>query len=285
LIEKIRTFFEFVKFEHTIFALPFAYIGAILAARGVPDGATWFWITLAMVGARTAGMGWNRIIDREIDAKNPRTQNRALQTGRITLPQAKVLVTLSLLVLIFAAWQLHPICLALFPVALFLLWIYSYVKRFHWATHLVLGLVLACAPIGGWVAVEGRLTFLSLLLGSFVLFWVAGFDVMYACQDVAFDQRSRVHSLPSRFGVSRSLQVSAFFHLMAMACLVFLGVAGSLGMVFWIGWVVVAFILLMEHRLISPQDLSRINQAFFTLNGWVSVVFFVAVFMECAWRR
>ena len=281
----LKTWFEFVKFEHTLFALPFAYLGAVLAQRGIPPFSKWFWIALAMVGARTAGMALNRIIDREIDAKNPRTKDRALQKNVITLPQAKFLVFFSLFLLLFSAWQLNPFCRALAPLALFLLFSYSYIKRFSWSTHFVLGLVLACAPIGGWVAIDGRLPLLPILLGGSVLFWVAGFDVIYACQDVPFDRTFGIHSLPARFGVARALFFSTLFHLISLALLLCVGLLGKLGPVFWVGWALAALILLAEHRLISPHDLSRVNQAFFVMNGWVSAILFAAVFVDRAWIK
>lgn len=279
----LKTWFEFVKFEHTIFALPFAYGGAVLAQKGIPPLSKWLWLTLAMVGARTAGMALNRIVDRGIDAQNPRTQNRPLQTGLLHLSQARGLVVLSIGLLLMAAWQLNPLCLLLSPVALLLLSTYSYMKRFSWLTHFVLGLVLACAPIGGWIAITGRLAMLPILLGGAVLFWVAGFDVIYTCQDVAFDQRAGIHSLPVRVGIGRALLFSTLFHLVSLLLLLTVGVLEHLGPFFWAGWMAVAAILSVEHRLISPGDLSRVNQAFFVMNGWVSVLFFAAVFMDIAW--
>jgi len=285
MMGKLRIYLEFVKFEHTIFALPFAYLGAVLAQRGIPPISKWVWITLAMVGARTAGMSLNRIIDRNIDARNPRTKGRALQEGLIHLSQAKFLVWVSLFLLLFSAWKLNPLCLWFSPLALFLLVFYSYVKRFSVSTHFVLGLVLACAPIGGWVAIEGKLPLLPVLLGGSVLFWVAGFDVIYACQDIAFDKTFGIHSLPARFGVARALFFSTLFHLISLALLFFVGLLGKLGPVFWVGWALAALILLVEHRLISPHDLSRVNQAFFVMNGWVSAILFVAVFVDRAWLR
>ena len=281
----IQTWFEFVKFEHTLFALPFAYLGAVLAQRGIPPVSKWFWITLAMVGARTAGMSLNRIVDRAIDASNPRTKGRALQQGLIRLSDAKSLVWISLFLLLFSAWKLNPLCLWLSPFAFFLLVFYSYVKRFSASTHFVLGLVLACAPIGGWIAIEGRLPLLPILLGGAVLFWVAGFDVIYACQDVTFDKTFGIHSLPARFGVARALFFSTLFHLISLALLLAVGFLGKLGPVFWAGWALAALILLVEHRLISPHDLSRVNQAFFVMNGWVSAILFAAVFVDRVWLK
>ena len=276
----LKTYLEFVKFEHTIFALPFAYMGALLAEGGFPPFSKWLWITLAMVGARTAGMSLNRILDREFDRENPRTKNRPLQNGRMTLRQAKGLTCVAILLFVISAWSLHPLCLSLIPLALFFLFIYSYMKRFSWTTHFVLGLVLACAPVGGWMAVTGRLSAVSLLLGGAVLFWVAGFDVIYACQDLGFDQKRGIHSLPVRVGIDRALSLSTQFHLLSLLLFLGVGVLAFLGTFFWIGWGVISIILLVEHRLISPHDLSRVNQAFFTMNGWVSVILFAAVLAD-----
>ena len=281
----LKTWLEFVTFEHTIFALPFAYLGAILAARGVPPFSKWVWMTLAMVGARTAGMGLNRIIDREIDAKNPRTKNRPLQRGEIRLSWARLLVLCSILLLLFAAWRLNPLCLVLSPLALFFLSTYSYMKRFSWATHFVLGLVLACAPVGGWIAVTGQIGATPVLLGGAVLFWVAGFDVIYTCQDVVFDREAGVHSLPVRVGVARALFFSGLFHGLSFLFLFAVGLLNASGLFFWIGLGMVSFILFIEHRMISPRDLSRVNRAFFVMNGWVSVVLFIAVFADRVWFR
>jgi len=283
LQKRLRVYLEFVKFEHTVFALPFAYMGAILAREGIPPFSKWFWITLAMIGARTAGMSLNRIIDREIDARNPRTKNRALQRGEIRLSQAETLTGFSIILLVLAAWRLNPLCLLLSPLALLLLSVYSYMKRLSWLTHFVLGSVLACAPIGGWIAVTGHLDTLPLLLGGVVLFWVAGFDVIYTCQDVAFDQEAGIHSLPARLGIGRSLFLSTGFHMVSLLFLLAIGLLRSLGPFFWIGWGLVSLILLIEHRLISPQDLSRVNQAFFVMNGWVGVILFVAILIDMVW--
>jgi len=258
-------------------------MGAILAREGIPPFSKWFWITLAMIGARTAGMSLNRIIDREIDARNPRTKNRALQRGEIRLSQAETLTGFSIILLVLAAWRLNPLCLLLSPLALLLLSVYSYMKRLSWLTHFVLGSVLACAPIGGWIAVTGHLDTLPLLLGGVVLFWVAGFDVIYTCQDVAFDQEAGIHSLPARLGIGRSLFLSTGFHMVSLLFLLAIGLLRSLGPFFWIGWGLVSLILLIEHRLISPQDLSRVNQAFFVMNGWVGVILFVAILIDMVW--
>ncbi len=283
VITRIKILLEFVKFEHTLFALPFAYLGAILAKEGMPSPREWFWITMAMVGARSAGMGLNRIIDRDLDAANPRTQVRPLQTKRITLAQAKALVIGALLLFILSAVMLKPICLLLLPLATTFLFLYSYVKRFSWATHFVLGTVLACAPIGGWVAIRGELNLIPILLGFSVLFWVAGFDIIYTTQDYDVDRRQGIHSLPAQLGISKALSVSRLLHLISFVLVASVGVLEKLGLLFWLGFLGAGMFLIWEHRLIHPEDLSGVNQAFFVMNGWVSVVLFAAVLLDKVW--
>ena len=223
-MRRILTYLEFVKFEHTLFALPFAYLGALLAKKGIPSPKEWFWITMAMVGARSAGMGLNRMIDRKLDAANPRTCTRPLQTKRMTLGEARLLVAGSFFLLVFSCIALKPICLFLLPLGGVLLFLYSYVKRFSWMTHFILGMVLACAPIGGWVAILGRLEFIPILLGLSVLFWVAGFDILYSCQDYDSDRRLGLHSLPTKIGIARALKASRLLHLVSAVLLMLVGI-------------------------------------------------------------
>ncbi|MFH1097550.1 MAG: UbiA-like polyprenyltransferase [Candidatus Desantisbacteria bacterium] len=274
ILNKLMSFVELVKFEHTIFALPFAYLGAILACEGIPSLYYWIWITLAMVGARTAGMALNRLIDRYIDAKNPRTQNRALPKGLIPLWQAWLLVCGSFILLLFSAYKLNLLCLILSPFAVALLVIYSWLKRWTWLSHLGLGLVLACAPIGGWMAIQERLDIVPLLLGLGVLFWVAGFDIIYGTQDVDFDRQAGLYSIPQSFGITNALLISRFFHIFTVVALLMIGVLDNLGLYYWFGVITTTILLIYEHRLVSPTDLSRVNQAFFTINGWISVGLF-----------
>ena len=285
VITRIKILLEFVKFEHTLFALPFAYLGAILAKEGMLSPREWFWITMAMVTARTAGMGLNRIIDRDLDAANPRTRIRPLQTNRMTLYEAKGLVIGALSLFIVSAVMLKPVCLWLLPLATTFLFLYSYVKRFSWATHLVLGLVLACAPIGGWVAIRGRLDLVPILLGLSVLCWVAGFDIIYATQDCDVDRRQGIHSLPAQLGIAKALSVSRLLHLVSFVLIASVGIAEKLGILFWLGFLGAGIFLIWEHRLVHPEDLSRVNQAFFVMNGWVSVVLFAVVFLDKVWGR
>lgn len=275
-MKQLRILLEMIKFEHTLFALPFAFLGMLLAAGGWPPWRTVFWITLAMVGARSAAMGFNRLVDRKIDAANPRTAGRALPAGLLTPRAVALFVAASSALLVAAAWQLNPLALALSPLALAILFLYSYTKRFTWAAHLVLGLSLAGAPLGAWIAVRGDVTALPLLLAAAVLLWVAGFDILYALQDVDFDRRSHLHSIPARFGVVGALWISAFLHLALLAVLAVLPrLEPRLGAAYWIGWAGCALLLAFQHWVVRPDDLSRLNAAFFTANGALSVWLFV----------
>jgi len=277
---RLKTYLDFVKFEHTLFALPFAYLGAILAERGIPSFYDWFWITMAMVGARTAGMALNRIVDRDLDALNPRTRNRPLQTKQMTLAEAQFLVGVAFVLLVISALMLDPLCLSLLPIAAALLFLYSYVKRFSWLTHFVLGLVLACAPVGAWMAVQGQLGGVPILLGLAVVCWVAGFDIIYACQDYEHDRQQRIHSLPVRVGIGKALGISRLLHLGCLGLIVSVGLLSRLGLVFWIGLLGAALFLWRQHRLVSVGDLSRLNEAFFVMNASLSIVLFIAVFLD-----
>jgi 4-hydroxybenzoate polyprenyltransferase len=266
-----KLFGDLVKFEHTVFALPFAYVGCLMAADGRPSAAQWLWVTLAMVGARTAGMTFNRLIDRHIDARNPRTRDRAIPAGRISPRLALGLAIASLALLLEAAAHLSPLALALSPLAVALLVGYSYLKRFTPYAHLGLGLVLACAPAGGWVAIRGTLDLAPCLVAAAVVLWVAGFDVLYACLDVDFDRVEGLHSIPARFGVGRALSLARLMHLGAVVLLGAAGLTLGLGPVYFAGIGVAAVLLGWEHTLVRPDDLTKMDQAFFTMNGWVSV--------------
>jgi len=270
------TYGRMIKFGHSIFALPFAFSGAALA--GVKTGILpeqVFWIVVAMVGARSAAMGFNRLIDREMDAANPRTANRELPRGVISPLAVKVLVLISSFVLLLAAYILNPLCLKLSPVALGIVFLYSYSKRFTWATQLFLGVALALAPVGAWIAVTGRLDVEILLLGSAVLMWVAGFDVIYSCQDSEFDKQFGMYSIPQRFGVVKSLIIARIFHLIAFVLMMGVGQVFNLGMVYFVGVFAVGGLLVYEHVLVRNQDLSKAGMASLTMNGVVSVVYFL----------
>lgn len=276
----MKTFFEMIKFEHTVFALPFAYLGMVMARKTWPGWGVFLGVTLAMVGARTAGMTLNRLVDRAIDAKNPRTKGRALVTGAFSVRAAWLVVGISLVALFAAASALNPLCLQLSPVAFALLLGYHYVKRFSYLCHFVLGLVLGMAPLGGWIAVTGEFSWVPVLLTLAVTGWVAGFDILYALQDVEFDRSNGLHSVPVRFGVQQALRISTWSHVAAVLFLALFAVAAQLGVLYAAGVLVTAILLKIEHVLIGDGDLSRLNTAFFTINGWVGILLFVFAFLE-----
>lgn len=260
-----------IKFSHTVFALPFALLSAILAARGVPPARTLLLVLLAMVGARSAAMSFNRIVDRELDAKNPRTRMREIPAGSISVRTAALFCAASIALFLAASALLSPLCLALAPVALLVVLGYSYTKRFTAGSHLVLGLALAIAPVGAWIAVTGRFALLPFLLGFAVLFWVAGFDVIYSLQDEEFDRRSGLRSLPARLGARGALVVSTLFHAATLVLLFAVFVLARGGPLFGAGVVLSGVFLVRQHAIVSPRDLSRVDAAFFTANGWLSV--------------
>ena len=280
-LRKLRIFLDAIKFEHTIFALPFAYLGMALAARahhGWPGLDKLIWITLAMAGARTLAMTLNRLIDARMDAQNPRTANRALPKKQLGAGEMVVFSVIAAAVLAFSAWQLNPLCFALAPVALLFLVGYSYTKRFTWLCHLALGLTDGIAPIGGWLAVSPTISVANLLppflLGLAVAAWVGGFDLIYACQDVAFDRAHGLHSIPARFGTTRALQISEMAHGASVGLLAAVGGILALAWPFWIAVGVAAWLLIWEHRLVKPDDFSQLDVAFFNMNGYLAVSVF-----------
>ena len=262
-----------IKWEHSVLTLPFGLTGAVLAARGIPGGWKLLWIAVALVAARSAAMAFNRLDDHEIDAANPRTKMRALPAGHLSRPFVVVFVIVSSAVFAGAAWELNRLSFYLCPVALAVILLYSYTKRFTRWSHLVLGLAMGIAPAGGWVAVRGTLDPQVLLLIAAVIFWGGGFDVLYACQDYDFDCGADVHSVPKYFGIARSLWIARVFHLITLALLATLVYALQLGPIAIAGVVVVALLLAYEHSLVKPHDLSRLNAAFFTMNGIISMIF------------
>jgi 4-hydroxybenzoate polyprenyltransferase len=270
-----RNLLEAVKFEHTIFALPFAYLGMILASRGTPTWQQLLWITIAMVAARTLAMSANRVIDRRLDAANPRTAQRALPRGILSPEQMIALCAVSLIVFLFAAWQLNDLCLKLAPLAAIIVVGYSYTKRFTWMSHFILGVSDGIAPIGGWLAVSGEFSLAPVLLGLAVALWIGGFDVIYACQDVDFDRRHGLKSIPASFGIAAALASSAAAHALTVALLVVVGLLLGLSPVYYVGVAIAVALLVWEHRLVSPSDLSRLNVAFFNVNGYIAVIVFV----------
>jgi 4-hydroxybenzoate polyprenyltransferase len=277
---KVRLTLEMIKFEHSVFALPFALTGALLAAResGFGLAQLWgklAWIAVAMVGARSAAMAFNRLIDADIDARNPRTQLRHIPAGLLSAAFGWGFVAVSSLIFLLAAYELNPLCFRLAPVALGIVFTYSFTKRFTSFSHLVLGFALGIAPAAAWIAIRGSLDPRILWLTAAVTFWTAGFDIIYACQDYEFDTDAGLFSLPRRFGVAGALWISRLLHVLMLACLLELAHSLQLGAFSIAGIAVVAALLIYEHRLVKADDLSRVNAAFFTMNGYVSVLFFL----------
>ncbi len=282
--KQISLFLELVKFEHTIFALPFAYLGMVLAAEGWPTLEEFVWITVAMAAARTVAFAVNRAADRFYDSRNPRTANRPIPRGAMSASTAWGVAAAAGSVLAFSAWELNDLCFKLFPLALVFLIGYSYTKRFTWLSHWVLGFTDGMAPVGAWIAVRPTLTNpVPWLLLAAVTFWIAGFDLIYACQDTEFDREMGLHSLPARFGNGAALLWAKMCHLLTI---IFLGAAGwiaGLGVLYWIGLVAAAAMLAYENSIVKPDDLSRVNLAFFTMNGYVSITVFVAAILGMLW--
>ncbi len=275
LYGKFRTTLEMIKFEHSVFALPFALTGALLAERAWPAWQQLLWIVIAMVGARSAAMTFNRIADLRFDALNPRTRMRPLPAGRLSLSFAVGFTIASCAVFVLAAYELNRLAFELSPIALGMILGYSYAKRITWLSHLGIGVCLGVSPIAAWIALRGDLKPGILLLGGAVTLWVAGFDLIYACQDVEFDRREGLKSFPSRFGIAAALRGSAALHLLMLGLLIAVARVEHLGWLAGLGLALVALLLAYEHRLVKPTDLSRLNAAFFTLNGYISVLLFV----------
>jgi len=285
ILHNLRVTLEMIKWEHSVFALPFALCGAMLAANGLPSIHQLGWIIVAMVSARSAAMAFNRLADATIDAANPRTQTRALPAGTLTPAFVTTFVVISSAVFVLAASQLNRVTLALSPVALAIVLLYSYSKRFTRWSHLMLGFALGIAPAAAWIAVRGSLDPRILLLTAAVTFWVGGFDVLYACQDYEFDQRAGLHSVPRYVGIRRALLTSRLFHMLMLLLLISLVIVFGLGKFAMAGVLVVAMLLAYEHSLVSADDLSKLNAAFFTMNGVISVVFFVFLAGDLLLRR
>ncbi|NLI13865.1 UbiA-like polyprenyltransferase [Pelotomaculum propionicicum] len=280
VFKKVRIFLEMIKFEHTIFALPFAYVGAFLTEKGMPEWRGLLWITLAMVGARTAAMSLNRIIDRHIDARNPRTAGRALPKGLLSVAEVWIYVFLSFTLLLYAAHQLSPLAFRLFPVAVLVLSTYSFMKRFSWTCHLFLGAALGLAPLGSWIALTNKFDLAPVLIAFGVMFWVAGFDIIYACDDYDFDRREGVYSIPARFGIKNALLISTAFHVVAPLLFLASGLVLHLGIFYLVGLGIAIIILFRQHTLVRPDDLSRAGVAFFNMNGVLSIVIFIFTILD-----
>jgi 4-hydroxybenzoate polyprenyltransferase len=284
MIAKVRLLIELVKFEHTVFALPFALISAGVAARGFPSPWQLTWILVAMVGARTSAMAFNRIADFAYDVRNPRTAARPLPSGRLSLFAAWAATALGAALLVLAARMLNPLAFYLSPVALAVIWSYSFTKRFTSLTHILLGVCLAIAPVGAWVAIRGAFALEPIVLGLAVVMWTAGFDIIYACQDVEFDRREKLFSVPARFGISAALAVSNAFHIVMFLALIWFWRIAHMGPAFALGLAVVGGALVYQHAIVKAGDLSRVNEAFFTANGFLSVVLFLSAAADIALR-
>lgn len=277
----VRRYLSFIKFEHTVFALPFALISLLVAAGGHPEARTLLWVLVAMVAARSAAMAFNRLVDRAHDAANPRTADRHLPAGAVSVAGATAFTVAAAALLVAAAWQLNPLCLKLSPVALLVTLGYSYTKRFTALSHLVLGLGLGIAPVGAWLAVTGSFAPFPLWLSAAVMFWVAGFDAIYACQDVDYDKRVGLHSLASRLGTARALVLSRVFHVLAIACMAAaFRQAEPLGPTSLAGVGIMTGLLAWEQALVRGGDLRRLNRAFFEINSWVGMVLLAVVLAD-----
>ncbi|MDL1958950.1 MAG: putative 4-hydroxybenzoate polyprenyltransferase [Deltaproteobacteria bacterium] len=283
-ILKVRILLEMIKFEHTIFALPFAYLGAFLAAGGPPDLWTSLWILVAMVGARTAAMGFNRIVDIPFDSKNPRTKERALPKGTVRARDAWIMVIVASGIYFLSAYELNRLAFLLSPVFLAVVLSYSYTKRFTSMCHLFLGLALSLAPMAGWIAVKGSVEFLPLILSTGVLFWVAGFDALYGCLDYDFDRKQGLHSIPARWGIKKAFWISGLFHLVAFIAFISVGFQAHLNWIYYSGLLATFALLVMQRLVVNPSDLSRMNMAFFTFNGAISIILFTATAISLIWK-
>lgn len=280
VFSKLKAHADNMALHHSIFALPFAYTGAFLAADGMPRWSDFFWITVAMVGARSAALALNNLIDLKYDRVHPRFTKRPMVTGAVKPWEAVLLILLSLIVFIAATLHLAPICTSVAPIAIFPFVIYPYMKRFTWCCHLVLGWALAMAPIGGWVAVRGDLSWPPLLLGAAVGIWIAGFDVIYGCQDVAFDKAHGLHSMATRFTVKGALHIAKFMHLISIACFVAVGAGMQLTFIYYVGVAAAMLTLCYQHSIVRPSDFSKVTQVYFMRNGLVGISIFVFTFMS-----
>ena len=271
-MRKLKVILEMIKFEHTVFALPFAIMSAFIAEEGLPSLTKLGWILAAMVGARSCAMAFNRLADAEIDSQNPRTATRAIPAGLITKGAVWFFTLVSAGLLVCAAWRLNPLAFALSPVALAVIMGYSFTKRFTALSHLWLGLALSISPVGAWIAIKGQFDWTPIILCCVVLLWTAGFDIIYACQDVNFDRKHGLHSIPARIGIRWALWVSSALHVVAVFLLFCIPRFAEMGHFYFVGVWIVVFIFIYEHAIVKPDDLSRVNLAFFTLNGMISLV-------------
>ena len=281
LINKLNEYGKLVMFSHTIFSLSFALISMILAANGLPKISTLIWILVCFMGARTGANAINRVIDAEIDARNPRTSNRQIPKGEVKKKEVVLFTAVCFLIMLYGAYQLNLICFLLSPIALFLMIIYSYCKRFTYLCHLILGVTCACAPVGAWLAVTGELSFIPLFMGAANTLWVAGFDIIYGAQDYDFDRVNGLHSIPAKFGVKNAIFIAMFFHCITFLCLVIIGIlAPELGMIYYIGITIIACLFIIEYRIISPTNLTNVNIASYSINQLVSIALLVSGLLD-----
>ena len=273
LINKLKEYGKLVMFSHTIFSLSFALVSMVLAAKGLPRISTLIWILVCFMGARTGANAVNRVIDAEIDARNPRTAGRQIPKGDVKKSEVIFFTSICFLIMLFGAYKLNIVCLLLSPVALFLLIIYSYCKRFTFLCHLVLGVTCACAPVGAWLAVTGKLSLLPLFMGAANTLWVAGFDIIYGSQDYDFDKENGLHSIPVTFGVRNALLISKLFHCLTIICLIIIGIlAPELGVIYFLGVAIIGGLFIIEYRMVSPTNLTNVNIASYSINQLVSIV-------------
>jgi len=283
-MSKLKVFLEMIKFPHTVFALPFALTSTFIASNGMPSWYQLFWIVMAMIGARTGAMSFNRLVDLEIDAKNPRTKDRPLPKGLISKEAVIFYTVVSFLLLVYSAYKLNELCFYLSPIAIIILCGYSLTKRFTHLSHIVLGLSLSGAPLGAWIAIKGNIETTALLLSLAVLFWVAGFDILYALQDYDFDRKEGLYSIPVKFGVKKSIMISRVFHLVMLLFLTLLYFLRGFGFFYLLGLVIIAILLLYEHSLVKENDLSKLDVAFFNMNGYISLIYFIFTVVDIYWK-
>jgi len=276
IIDKIQSYGKLVMFSHTIFSFSFALVSMVLAANGLPGASTVFWIVVCFLGARTGANAVNRVIDAKIDAKNPRTAGRQIPKGEMKKGEVVVFTAVCFLVMLYGAYRLNWVCFALSPVALFLLIIYSYCKRFTFLCHLILGVTCACAPVGAWLAVTGKPALVPLVMGAANTLWVAGFDIIYGSQDYDFDRQNGLHSIPVAFGVKNALRIAMLFHIITLICLVVIGLlVPRFGVIYYVGVAVIAALSTAEYRMVSPDNLTHVNIASYSVNQLVSIVLLV----------
>ena len=282
IFKKINDYGVLVMFSHTIFSLSFALISMLLAGEGKLKPMVIFWILVAFMGARTGANALNRVIDAEIDARNPRTATRQLPQGLMNKKEILIFVAICFGIMVFAAWKLNTICLILSPIALFLMIIYSYTKRFTWMCHLVLGVTSAAAPVGAWLAVTGKISLIPLVMGAANTLWVAGFDIIYGAQDYDFDTKNGIHSIPARFGVENALKISSAFHILAVIFLFIVGVLSpELGVIYYIGLTINIVLFIVQHKMITAEDLKNVKIASYSINQVISIVFLITGLIDC----